>query len=323
MKSKPIHSVLFGVAVGDALGVPVEFRSREYLKSNPVRDMLAYGTHNQPAGTWSDDSSLTFCLAETLIDGYDLGKLANRFINWYEYGYWTPHGEVFDVGVATSKAIIRLEHGINPVMAGGGEESDNGNGSLMRILPLLFYIKDMSIEDRFRYVSDVSSLTHRHIRSILGCFIYTEFALQLLKKANKYEAFAKTIDIVKAFLIDNPVCPDEEINLFHRVLSNPSGDNGIKPIYEYAEEEIASSGYVIHSLEAALWCIFNNDNYKGTVLRAVNLGSDTDTTAAIAGGLAGLLYGFADIPSEWVEKIARKDDIFDLCDRLEKKTFNS
>lgn len=319
MKSKLIHSVLFGVAIGDALGVPVEFRNRKYLKENPVTDMLAYGTHNQPAGTWSDDSSLTFCLAETLTEGYNLKQLATKFINWYEHSYWTPHGEVFDVGVATSKAIYRLEQGINPVMAGGSDESDNGNGSLMRILPLLFYIKDMSIEDRFRYVSDVSSLTHRHIRSVLGCFIHIEFALQLLKGVDKFEAFLQTKDTVNDFLNNNPICSNNEINKYHRILMNPIGDYEIKPIYEYTEDEIASSGYVVHSLEAAIWCLFKEDSFGKTVLRAVSLGSDTDTTAAIAGGLAGLLYGFDAIPQKWIDQLARKDDIFDLCDRLEKK----
>ncbi len=319
MKNNLIHSTLFGIAVGDALGVPVEFKSREYLKANPVTDMFAYGTHNQPAGTWSDDSSLTFCLAETLTDKYDLKRLANRFINWYEHGYWTPHGEVFDVGNATSRAIFRLEQGVNPVMAGGVDEADNGNGSLMRILPLLFHIKEMKIEDRFRCVSDISSLTHRHIRSVLGCFIYVEFALQLLKGVDKFEAFLQTKDTVNDFLNNNPVCSNNEIDKYHRILMNPIGGYEIKPIYEYTEEGIASSGYVVHSLEAALWCIFKEDNFDGTVLRAVNLGSDTDTTAAIAGGLAGLRYGFDAIPQKWIDQLARKDDIFDLCDRLEKK----
>lgn len=319
MESKLIHSAIFGIAIGDALGVPVEFMDRKYLNENPVRDMLAYGTHNQPAGTWSDDSSLTFCLAETLADKYDLKKLANRFINWYEHSYWTPLGEVFDVGVATSKAIYRLEQGVNPVMAGGADESDNGNGSLMRILPLLFYIKDMEIEDRFRYISDVSSLTHRHIRSVIGCFIYLEFALQLLKSVDKFEAFLQTKDTINNFLNNNPICSDNEINKYHRILMNPISDYDIKPIYEYTEDEIVSSGYVVHSLEAALWCIFKENNFEKTVLRAVNLGSDTDTTAAIAGGLAGLLYGFDTIPQIWIDQLARKDDIFDLCDKLEKK----
>lgn len=119
MKNKTIHSALFGVAIGDALGVPLEFRSREYLQAIPVTDMLAFGTHNQPIGTWSDDSSLTFCLAEMLTENYDLKNLANRFINWYEYGYWTASGEVFDIGIATSKAIYNLEQDINPIIAGG------------------------------------------------------------------------------------------------------------------------------------------------------------------------------------------------------------
>lgn len=311
MKDKLIHSALFGVAVGDALGVPVEFRNREYLNANPVTDMLAYGTHNQPAGTWSDDSSLTFCLAETLADKYDLKRLANRFVSWRRYAYWTPHGAVFDVGIATSEAIYRLEQGINPLVAGGADELDNGNGSLMRILPLLFYVKDMSIENRYKYVSDVSSLTHRHIRSVLGCFIYIEFALRLLNGVDKFEAFIQTKDSVNDFLNNNAICSDNEINKYHRLLMNP--------VYECAEDEIASSGYVVHSLEAALWCIFKEDDFEKTVLKAVNLGSDTDTTAAIAGGLAGLLYGLDAIPQKWIDQLARKDDIMDLCNRLEKR----
>lgn len=322
MKNRLVHSALFGVAVCDALGVPVEFRDREYLRENPVTDMMAYGTHNQPAGTWSDDSSLTFCLAEMLSEGYNLKKLSDKFIRWYEYGYWTPHGEVFDVGNATSRAIHRLEQGMNPLMAGGVDESDNGNGSLMRILPLVFYVKNMPIEQRFKYVSEVSSLTHRHIRSVLGCFIYIEFVIQLLKGVNKVEAFNQMKDSVNDFLNSNAICSENEIRKYHRILMNPIGAYEIKPVYEYDECEIASSGYVVHSLEAAIWCLLRENNFEATVLKAVNLGSDTDTTAAIVGGLAGLLYGFEAIPRRWIDQLARKDDIFDLCNRLEKTIEN-
>ncbi|NDV67034.1 ADP-ribosylglycohydrolase family protein [Bacteroides sp. 224] len=322
MRNKLIHSALFGLAIGDAIGVPVEFKDRRFLKENPVTDMTGYGTHNQPVGTWSDDSSLTFCLAEALTEGYSLKQIANNFINWYEQGYWTPHGIVFDVGIATSQAIHRLKMGLNPIIAGGADEFDNGNGSLMRILPLLFHIKDMSIEERFQYVNNVSSLTHRHIRAILGCFIYIEFALQLLKGKDKFEAFLRTKDIINDFLNNNPICSDNEINKYHRILVNPIGNYGIKPIYEYPEDEIALSGYIVHSLEAALWCIFKEDTLEKTILRAVNLGNDTDTTAAIAGGLAGLLYGFDAIPQKWINQLVRKDDIFDLCNRLEKSYNN-
>ena len=150
---------LLGLATGDALGVPVEFLPRKALDANPVTGMRAFGAHRQPAGTWSDDSSLTFCLAEMLCKGYDLNELARLFVAWKEDAYWTAHGEVFDIGIATSAAIYQLQQGVSPVLAGGDTEESNGNGSLMRILPLLFYIKDKPIEERFRIIEAVSALT--------------------------------------------------------------------------------------------------------------------------------------------------------------------
>lgn len=311
-----IHSALFGVAVGDALGVPVEFKSREYLKQSPVTDMNGYGTHSQPAGTWSDDSSLTFCLAEMLSKGYDLKLLAKLFVEWYNAEVWTPHGDVFDIGIATSQAMYSLSKGANPTLAGGTSEDSNGNGSLMRILPIVFYIKNLPIEQRFQIVKDVSSLTHAHIRSILGCFIYTEMALQIIKVKDKLKAFNETINIVNDFLNRNAICSQTEIDKYHRILQNTIGNYNILPIYEYYEAEINSSGYVLHTLEAALWCLFHTDSYQEAVLKAVNLGGDTDTTGAVTGGLAGLLHGYENIPTEWIDCLARKNDIEDLCNRL-------
>jgi ADP-ribosyl-[dinitrogen reductase] hydrolase len=110
-KNNPIKSALFGVAVGDALGVPVEFKSRDTISENPVTDMLGYGTYNLPPGTWSDDSSLTFCLAEVLTQDFDLNTIGQNFVKWYHENYWTPHGNVFDIGIATREAIARLAHG--------------------------------------------------------------------------------------------------------------------------------------------------------------------------------------------------------------------
>jgi ADP-ribosyl-[dinitrogen reductase] hydrolase len=185
-------AVLFGVAIGDALGVPVEFKDRELLEKNPVTDMFGHGTHNQPPGTWSDDSSLTFCLAENLCQGYDLQDLANRFIKWREHSYWTPHGKVFDIGIATSKAIRYLSNGVSPIFGGGTDENSNGNGSLMRILPLAFYVKNLPVEARFDCIKQVSSLTHAHIRSLLACFIYLEMALEIMQGKEKMQAFENT-----------------------------------------------------------------------------------------------------------------------------------
>ncbi len=306
-----IKSGMFGVCVGDALGVPVEFRSREQLKRSPVTRMRAMGTHRQPLGTWSDDGSLTLCLAESLCNGYDLEDIALKFLQWYNTEIWTPHGNVFDIGIGTRQAIYRISKGEISQLCGGTSEFDNGNGSLMRILPLLFYIKNFSIEKRFDVVKEVSSITHGHIRSVISCFIYLEFLIEILNKSEKLEAYQKMQTKVKDFLDNNPICSQNEMDLFDRILNND--------ISTFPEDEIKSSGYVLDSLEASLWCFLNSESYSEAVLKAVNLGEDTDTTAAITGGIAGIFYGFDNIPDEWISELVRKDDIEKLCIKLETR----
>lgn len=306
-----VKSGIFGVCIGDALGVPVEFKSREQLKNSPVTKMMEFGTHHQPVGTWSDDSSLTLCLVEELTKGYDLEKIGQSFVKWYKYGHWTPHGKVFDIGIATRQAIHKISKGYTPQLCGGTSEKDNGNGSLMRILPLLFYIKDFPIEKRFDVIKEVSSITHAHIRSVISCFIYLEFSLELLKGKEKLEAYEMMQRAIKQFLNNNPICSQEEMDKFDRILSNN--------IFEYGEDQISSGGYVLHSLEASLWCFMNSQNYAEAVLKAVNLGEDTDTTGAITGGIAGIYYGFENIPEEWVSELVRKEDIEKLCIKLGNK----
>lgn len=313
MKTTKIHSALFGVAVGDALGVPVEFQDRELLARFPVINMRENGSHAQPRGTWSDDSSLTFCLAESLCKKYDVNDIANNFVLWRQEQLWTPHGRVFDIGIATNFAIHSIENGTNPILAGGTSERDNGNGSLMRILPLLFYVKDFNITKRFDTVKEVSSITHAHFRSFFACFIYLEYALLILKGKSKYEAYSDLKEIIEEFIFDEHF-NKKELQLFDRILK--------ANINELEENKIHSSGYVLHSLEASLWCLLNSNTYEETVLKAVNLGGDTDTTAAIAGGLAGLLYGYESIPQEWINVLARKDDITSLCDKMSEKYCN-
>jgi ADP-ribosyl-[dinitrogen reductase] hydrolase len=319
MKKEQVTGAILGLAVGDALGVPVEFRDRDTLTRHPVVDMREFGTHHQPRGTWSDDSSLAFCLAESLVKVYDLKDLANRFVNWYNSAYWTPHGEVFDVGITTSRAINRLFEGIEPTKAGYSDENSNGNGSLMRILPLLFFIKDKPLEERFKITQDVSSLTHRHIRSIIGCFYYLEFARQLLLGVEKYEAFEQTKNIVNDFLKAQDFIDEREINIYHRLLLNPIGDYDIRPIYDYKESEISSSGYVVHTLEASIWCLLNSNSYAETVLKAVNLGGDTDTTGCVVGGLAGILYGEESIPDIWRTQLVKSEEIRALAIKVFEK----
>ncbi|MBP1650942.1 MAG: ADP-ribosylation/Crystallin [Bacteroidetes bacterium] len=309
--STPIKNALLGLAVGDALGVPVEFQSRDILEKYPVTNMREFGTHGQPAGTWSDDSSLTFCLAETLVKGYDLQDLANRFVNWRYHAYWTAHGKVFDVGNATNTAIYYLSQGAPPTTAGGNDEDCNGNGSLMRILPLLFYIKDLDIHDRYCHVGDVSSLTHRHIRSIACCFIYLEVALHILKGEPPVDAYLNAINEVNKYFKENNLPDEKEQGILATTLSGSLVD---KPI-----SEIHGTGYVVRTLEAAIWILIHTNTYAEAVLTAVNLGNDTDTTAAVAGGLAGMHYGWEEIPAEWLNILAGKDRIEELIANLQVK----
>ncbi|HAO08158.1 MAG TPA: hypothetical protein DCQ50_14500, partial [Chryseobacterium sp.] len=301
-----IKSVLFGVAVGDALGVPVEFNSRQTIAKNLVTDMIGYGTYNLPPGTWSDDSSLTFCLAEALTQEFNLYTIGQNFVKWYHENYWTAHGNVFDIGIATRQAISRLAQDEQPELAGGFDEIDNGNGSLMRILPLLFYIHDKTINERYEITKQVSSITHGHIRSVIACFYYLEFARQLFSGKDKFETYTNLQTEITNHLTSLSINP-AEIALFDRLLKND--------IHKLTADEIESSGYVLHTLEASIWCLLTTDNYKDAVLKAVNLGSDTDTTGAVTGGLSGLLYGLDDIPKKWLQQIAKYDDIENLAER--------
>lgn len=233
-----VKDALLGVAVGDALGVPAEFVSRGIRVDNPVTGMRAHGSHDQPAGTWSDDTSLTLCLAEMLCRPYNLKTLAGYFINWKELGYYSARGHVFDIGIATSGAIHDLGRGVEPMLAGGADEYSNGNGSLMRILPLLFFIKDMPIGQRFLYTHEVSSLTHRHIRSVIACFIYLEYARLLLKGHDKLEAYHLMKPLVLDYLRDNYVCSEEELNKFHRVLGLRVGNYDMAPVHELGIDDV-------------------------------------------------------------------------------------
>jgi ADP-ribosyl-[dinitrogen reductase] hydrolase len=237
-----IKDALFGLAVGDALGVPVEFKSRDTISTNPVTDMRGYGTYQLPPGTWSDDSSLAFCLAEALTQDFDIKIIGDNFQKWLYKAYWTPYGKVFDVGIATSQAIRNFSTGTRPDLAGGFDVHENGNGSLMKILPLLFYIKDKPIAERYQITKTVSSITHGHIRSVIACFYYLEFARQLLAKKDKLSIYANLKSSISDHLESLTINP-KEVSLFDRLLK---GD-----IYDLPEQKIYSSGYVLHTLEAS------------------------------------------------------------------------
>jgi ADP-ribosylglycohydrolase len=305
-----IRAALLGLAVGDALGVPVEFESRARRKIDPVVTMRGYGTHHQPAGTWSDDASLTFCLAQAIADGFTVGLTAEYSCRWYYQNLWTPHGSVFDIGITTREALGRLKADSDLILAGGTDEYSNGNGSLMRILPLAFYQPDASLPERFQRIWEVSAITHGHIRAAVACFLYLEMARGLIAGLDPAAAYARLCEEASAQLLALNVSA-KEADHFERILSGRLPD--------VHEKAISSGGYVMHTLEAALWCLLRYDSYPETVLAAVNLGDDTDTTGAVTGGLAGLYYGEQAIPPEWMQVLARRADIENLAARMANK----
>ena len=313
------RAALLGLAVGDALGVPVEFIARHVRHRDPVTGLRAYGTHHQPAGTWSDDSSLTFCLAETLARpgglaaAPDLADFGRRAINWLDNGYWTAHGETFDVGNATRAAIQSLRAGVPPSQAGPRSELDNGNGALMRILPLVFHqtwqAENLDLGAAWVLTEAVASVTHGHPRSTLGCWLYLLVARGLTRGLAPAAAYEQMQALANPWLHAKA-----KGAVFYEWPKY--GDLLDGTLLTQSEPDIKSSGYVVHTLEAALWCLLKHDTYAATVLAAVNLGDDTDTTGAVAGGLAGLAYGEAGIPAEWLAGLARRADIEDLAQRL-------
>jgi ADP-ribosylglycohydrolase len=235
-----------------------------------------------------------------------LDVIANSFSRWYYEAYWTARGEVFDVGNTTFLAIANWKQGIPALEAGGKTEKSNGNGSLMRILPMAYCHKSLTFAELISRVHQVSCITHAHMRSQIACGIYISIAVCLLEGLDPQAAYLQGLENIRQIYYTSEYAL--EMPHFSRVFS---GEIDKLPL-----EDIRSSGYVIDTLEASLWCFLNSSDYREAVLKAVNLGGDTDTTAAVTGGLAGIYYRVENIPSEWISQIARKEDIINLAERL-------
>lgn len=294
---------MLGLVVGDALGVPVEFRTRAELARDPVDGPRGHGTYGQPAGTWSDDSSLALACADSLAArGVDLEDMMHRFYTWREGQAYTPHGEVFDVGIGTSQAIARFARGLPREAWGGADERDNGNGSLMRIAPLSLYVHRLSPEEIVARSEEISALTHAHPRSRLCCAYFSLLLRGVLGGQELREAMLAAAEVVAAR------APAGEREALARVLDGS--------VVAEPAEQIRGSGYVVHCLEASLWCAARTGSYRAAVLAAVNLGEDTDTTAAVTGALVGAMYGRAAIPAAWLETLARREFVEEISARL-------
>ena len=310
MKNFNLSNGIIGLAIGDALGIPAEFKSREELKRYPITDMIGDGTYNLPAGTWSDDTSMTLATIDSIISTGTINPndMANKFLNWFRNAEYTATNETFDIGRTTLQSLAKYELKLYDASnCGEDNEYSNGNGSLMRILPIAYYIYYKDVTDNqeiYNIVKQVSSITHAHEVSILGCYIYVRFALELLNGKNKIEAYN---NIKK---LDYSMFNNTTIDKYSRILNNN--------IQNLNEENISSSGYVVSTLEAAMWLFLSSNDYNNTILRAVNLGEDTDTVAACTGGLLGLYYGIESIKSSWKQNLKRYDYIVELCDKFDE-----
>lgn len=293
-----VKDAIIGFAVGDALGVPHEFKSRDELVNDPVTAMDSGGIHGQPSGTWSDDTSMIIATMTSIINrkSVDCDDIMKEFQNWLNCKLYTPYGEVFDCGITTSDAIKRYGDNIPAVECGGKDESDNGNGSLMRILPLAFLDVD------YKTVENVSSLTHATERAKITCALYVEIA--------------------KSMIENETLTVEEHVrNASERIISHYAGSAELEKLKRVFDNDysqgIKSSGYVIYTLESAIYCLETTGNYRDAVLKAVNLGGDTDTIAGVCGGLAGIYYGYDSIPIDWLDEIVKLDELLSLCEKFE------
>ncbi len=298
---------MYGLIVGDALGVPVEFTSRQERKVDPVTGMREYGTHEQPKGTWSDDSSMAIATMDSIktLGEIDYKDIMERFSEWCLYGDYTPFGEVFDMGISTSRAIMNYGKGVKPTECGGLTEWDNGNGSLMRILPVCLYLYERqkristSENESIYAIHCASALTHAHLRSQLACGMYYFMVKAILESD---DVLIRRLQLG----MDNAWNYYRQDRQNYAEMEKYVRLTDVQEFRNTPETEIKSSGYVVDTLEAAVWSLINSQSYSEAVLKAVNLGSDTDTIAAVTGGLAGLYYGMEAIPEEWVASIQRK-----------------
>jgi ADP-ribosylglycohydrolase len=239
------------------------------------------------------------CTVESLLDGFDTGHLGILFVRWLNEAYWTPWDEVFDVGGTTRQAINRLSQGIDPENAGLTGENSNGNGSLMRILPVALRYSASPVEDLLDYAHRASSLTHRHVRCQMACGFYCTMVAALLGGTEPKEAYLRAVHTTRAHYEQPPF--SEELPQFQRIYD--------EKLASLSESDIRSSGYVIDTLESSIWCLCNTASCEEAVLRAVNLGEDTDTTATVTGGLAGVHFGVGAIPENWLGQLARRADL--------------
>lgn len=288
-----------GVAIGDALGSPVQFHKRGEVVVEEMVPCKHFGT---PAGAWTDDTSLTLATLDSirLCKEINLHDIMYRFTLWLNEGHYSSIGKAFDVGITCMRAIQNYDVKKDVNTCGLKSESSNGNGSLMRIMPACLA---GSLED----TEKVSALTHAHPRSIIACGIYWFIVQELVNESGELKDLIQN-GLTKAF---DHYANEPEIMEFERLRDTES-------FAQCPVDDISSSGYCVHTLEAAIWSLLNGKDFASTLLLAVNLGDDADSVGAVCGGLAGLYYGYDNFPVKWVNKLMHYENIYRLIEEVEQ-----
>ena len=291
------HGALLGLAVGDAVGTTVEFYPRGAFP--PVTDMVGGGPFGLTAGQWTDDTSMALCLAASLVDkgDFDARDQMDQYVAWREHGYMSSTGVCFDIGTTTAAALNRYVTQGDP-FSGSTDPHAVGNGCIMRLAPVpMFYYPDIAAA--IHYSSESSRTTHGAPECLDACRC---FALLLCRAFAGHE---------KDEILFAPAPEFEQSPLVPKIAAIAAGG------YRHRSRDlIVGNGYVVKSLEAALWSFATTDSFRDAILTAVNLGNDADTTAAIAGQIAGAYYGVGAIPDGWLAKLALRSEIENLADRL-------
>lgn len=297
------HSALLGLVVGDCIGTSVEFRTRGSF--TPLTDMIGGGPFGLAPGQFTDDSSMALCLGESLLacNGFDARDQATRYLRWWREGHWSSTGECFDIGNAVREALTGFERGIVPTpgaLWGPTRENTAGNGSLMRLAPVpIYWHRDA--RTAIAMAGESSRVTHGNLMAIDACRYYAALIVGAINGASKDELLSPRYSPVAGLWDDAP--------LDARVDAIAAGS-----FLQKSRDDIASSGFVLHSLEAALWCFANTTSFRDAVLTAANLGDDADTTAAITGQMAGAYYG--EVPTEWTTRLVRLPEINAMASAL-------
>jgi len=296
-----LRGALFGLAVGDALGTAVEFKAPGTFA--PVTDMTGGGPFGLKPGQWTDDTSMALCLAESLLEcrGIDAGNQMRRYVRWWKEGHLSSTGRCFDIGTQTREALARFVASGDP-LAGATEPRRSGNGSIMRLAPVPMYFVH-SPREGLDACADSSRTTHGSAICLDGCRYFGGLLLGAFSGHTKAELLTPRFGAVPGYWDEHPLCPEvaEVADGSFRRRDPP---------------EIVGNGYVVRSLEAALWAFDRSTSFAEGALLAVNLGDDADTTAAVYGQLAGAYYGEPGIPEEWRAKLARWPTINRLAEGL-------